>query len=155
MGLDSYLTRTHRFYNRDDVTDRIQDAIAQEFGASADFGLGMGALVVQVPVMYLRKDWPVHQWFVKNVQDGKDDCETYLVDADDLRHLHDDLEQALKYPDLGVKLFGAPWADSCEPWRLDMRAEVVENLKRELRYLKVYNQGGTHNVPYYEYHGSW
>lgn len=36
---------------------------------------------------YWRKANAIHQWFVDNVQDGKDDCKDYYVSRDDLEKL--------------------------------------------------------------------
>ncbi|MGD9157251.1 MAG: hypothetical protein PVG39_02495 [Desulfobacteraceae bacterium] len=38
---------------------------------------------------YWRKANHIHQWFVNNVQDGKDDCKRYYVPVDELKTLRD------------------------------------------------------------------
>jgi len=45
---------------------------------------------VDEEVMYWRKANHIHGWFVKNVQKGKDDCGTYLLDEHTLRVLCSD-----------------------------------------------------------------
>lgn len=47
-------------------------------------------------VGYWRKANAIHDWFVRNVQDGTDDCEEYEVSAEQLRQLRDDCQEALK-----------------------------------------------------------
>lgn len=42
---------------------------------------------VEEEVAYWRKANQVHQWFVENVQDGKDDCDTYYVSREKLADL--------------------------------------------------------------------
>lgn len=42
-------------------------------------------------VGYWRKFNALHQWFVDNIQDKKDDCEEYYVNANQLKNLLNDL----------------------------------------------------------------
>lgn len=42
-----------------------------------------------IQVAYWRKANAIHQWFVMNVQDGRDDCESYDVTIKDLERLKD------------------------------------------------------------------
>ena len=42
-----------------------------------------------------RKANAVHKWFVDNVQDGNDDCGSYVVTVDDLVKLHDVCQEVL------------------------------------------------------------
>lgn len=44
---------------------------------------------VDEEVMYWRKANHIHGWFVDNVQNGQDDCNSYYVDWDRLRELRD------------------------------------------------------------------
>lgn len=46
-------------------------------------------ITVNVNVAYWRKANAIHEWFVKNVQDGEDDCRSYWVSRDKLQELHD------------------------------------------------------------------
>jgi hypothetical protein len=46
-------------------------------------------ITVNVNVAYWRKANAIHEWFVKNVQDGEDDCKSHYVSRDMLRELHD------------------------------------------------------------------
>ncbi len=45
--------------------------------------------------MYWRKSNQIHQWFVENVQGGKDDCAEYSVSFDQLKLLSKTIEPAL------------------------------------------------------------
>ena len=45
--------------------------------------------------MYWRKSNQIHQWFVQNVQGGKDNCEEYSVSLDQLKLLSKTIEPAL------------------------------------------------------------
>ena len=42
---------------------------------------------ISIEVAYWRKANQIHGWFVKNVQDGDDDCREYYVDRDRVREL--------------------------------------------------------------------
>lgn len=55
--------------------------------------VGMGEVhderfaTVNVNVAYWRKANAIHDWFVRNVQDGEDDCKAYPVSREQLREL--------------------------------------------------------------------
>lgn len=53
---------------------------------------------------YWRKANAIHQWFVKNVQKGVDDCGTYEVTASDLGRLNNIVQQILDDRNLAAKL---------------------------------------------------
>ena len=42
---------------------------------------------IQEDVAYWRKANQIHHWFVKNIQDGEDDCREYPVSKEDLQSL--------------------------------------------------------------------
>lgn len=46
-------------------------------------------------VAYWRKASAIHRWFVENVQDGVDDCGSYLVEVEQLKQLVDTCKQVL------------------------------------------------------------
>lgn len=50
-------------------------------------------------VGYWRKANAIHDWFVRNVQDGTDNCDEYEVSAEQLRQLREDCQEALKAGD--------------------------------------------------------
>lgn len=52
--------------------------------------------VVENEVMYWRKFNAIHSWFVKNVQDGIDDCGKYSVPIETLRELLDIVIQCIE-----------------------------------------------------------
>lgn len=47
------------------------------------------------PVGYWRKTNHIHNWFVQNVQNGEDDCDTYIVSREKLIELRDACQQVL------------------------------------------------------------
>lgn len=55
---------------------------------------------VEEEVMYWRKANHIHNWFVENVQDGTDNCETYDVLPDQLKELLDVCERVIEASEL-------------------------------------------------------
>ena len=47
-------------------------------------------------LMYWRKANQIHNWFVKNCQNGVDDCERHVITVDDLKKLKELCEKILK-----------------------------------------------------------
>ena len=89
MGLDMYLyaERYLSEYDTEDaeILDRIQNLLPE-----------MGKIrTVASEVGYWRKANQIHNWFVRNVQGGEDDCRRYYVAEDQLRELLDLVEQVL------------------------------------------------------------
>jgi hypothetical protein len=48
--------------------------------------------------LYWRKVHPLHEWFVNKVQEGEDDCGTYLVELDIIKDLIEEIELFIKNP---------------------------------------------------------
>ena len=93
MGLDMYLTRKvyigQRYKHRN-----IEGAVdIRMYGGMTDkapipLATSIDKLsTIEYDLIYWRKDNAIHNWFVKNVQDGTDDCETYWVSEEQLREL--------------------------------------------------------------------
>jgi len=90
MGLDMYLEARRFVSGYAHSEEKEQDT----FRAIVE-AINMGGMhderyaTVSVNVMYWRKANAVHEWFVKNVQDGEDDCKSYYVSREKLRELAD------------------------------------------------------------------
>ena len=54
------------------------------------------AIEVTITVGYWRKANAIHNWFVKNVQGGEDDCGNYYVSRDNLVELRKECDKVLK-----------------------------------------------------------
>lgn len=59
---------------------------------------------VSVKVAYWRKANAIHHWFVKNCQDGQDDCQTVFVGREQLEELRDKARRVLADPSLASEL---------------------------------------------------
>jgi len=79
MGLDMFIWGKQRLWDISDESKELQDKVSSLFPELGDAKVN----VVEAEVAYWRKANAIHDWFVKNVQDGKDECqETYLEKAD-------------------------------------------------------------------------
>jgi hypothetical protein len=86
MGLDMFLSaKRYMWYNETELANKV--------GAPLDLPEGIQAEEVSVKAAYWRKANAIHKWFVDNVQDGKDDCESYRVERDQLLELIDICKQ--------------------------------------------------------------
>jgi hypothetical protein len=85
MGLDMYLEARKYVSSYSDISDyeAIKEIMELKTGDIPEATSGS----VSLGVMYWRKTNSVHEWFVNNVQDGKDDCGQYHVSRDKLVEL--------------------------------------------------------------------
>jgi hypothetical protein len=84
MGLDMYL-KADRHLSKYDEEDTD---IATTIGALTVKNPTYRVTSVSVMVMQWRKANAIHNWFVKNVQFGNDNCATYNVCIDDLEQFY-------------------------------------------------------------------
>lgn len=92
MGLDMYLSATKYIGNwkHDGEDERSAYRSIAESAGLKDFSCpGSPHLQVQMCVAYWRKANAIHDWFVKNVQDGKDECLAHYVSREKLTELRD------------------------------------------------------------------
>ena len=82
MGLDMYLTKkTYISRYNDDIEITIKkNGVDMEIDTERIKG-------VVEEVGYWRKFNALHNWFVKNCQDGTDDCDEYIVEQDKIDEL--------------------------------------------------------------------
>jgi hypothetical protein len=71
-----------------DLTNDKQDLVEIEPDGTRVFGVASDRILeIEESVMDWRKANHIHAWFVKNVQDGTDDCKSYHVSWTKLREL--------------------------------------------------------------------
>lgn len=94
MGLDMYL-RGKRYLFDKEVEEHSFDDVLKFTG-------GRKPKEITFMLGYWRKANAIHNWFVKNVQGGEDDCGEYLVQFSELVKLRDACKEALdnKNPDI-------------------------------------------------------
>lgn len=93
MGLDMYLEKRTYVKNWDFQKPEERHEITVKKG---------GEIVEEVG--YWRKANAVHAWFVENVQDGRDECQTSYVDGGSLRKLLELVNQVLADHSLAPEL---------------------------------------------------
>ncbi len=100
MGLDMFITGKQRIWGITDESIELQNNVSASFPELGDAKVN----VVEAEIGYWRKANAIHNWFVKNVQDGEDDCkEAYLNKADLERLLYvinEVLQDTSKAPEL-------------------------------------------------------
>ena len=97
MGLDQYLyakkyTSDSAIFNKIEIFDQLK----QTLGTDVAFLTKRNpSISVEMKVGQWRKSNQIHQYFVNNCQDGRDDCREYYVDRENLVGLLDLCKQVL------------------------------------------------------------
>ena len=90
MGLDMYL-HAERYVTgydfRGPVEQKLYRSVVSLVGLAKGIDPETPSGTVSITVAYWRKANQIHQWFVENVQSGKDDCERYYVSREQLQEL--------------------------------------------------------------------
>lgn len=153
MGLDMYMT-AERFLSehfQDEDVNTIA-AIGKLFPELSD---DTKPQTVIIEAAYWRKANAIHAWFVKNVQDGVDDCGKYYVAREQLQELMDSVNMVINDNSMADTLlppqagffFGNTEVDD---WYLqDMKStkEMLEPL--------IANEGMKEKCWEFYYHSSW
>lgn len=156
MGLDMYLDK-HVYlgwdheHNRKKVEGGLPDL--------SKYGIKSNKVVhVCERAIYWRKVNAIHQWFVKNVQDGVDDCKDYYVDIEKLEELLNIINDVLDnreranmiLPTQGGFFFGSTAYDEYY-WE-----DLVYTRDELIRILKEDAEETENNIyASYYYHSSW
>lgn len=89
MGLDMFLTAKKFIWSTErEPKQKIVEEMLPEIK-------GMELRHIEVEAIYWRKANHIHKWFVDNVQNGVDECETYPVSIDKLKELLAVIERVL------------------------------------------------------------
>lgn len=152
MGLDSYLHAKRYVSEYNEDTKEI-DKQLQEITKNIRGEMGDLEYIVTV-AMYWRKANAIHNWFVKNVQGGIDDCVEYYVPIEALKCLLSDIIECLhdnsKIPDLSPPtsrfFFGSTEID-------EYFIKTLEITRDRLMYL--INQSGEGYIWEFSYRSSW
>ena len=133
MGLDMYLNAELYVSDYKDEDKPLEEAIKENVPG----GLGkFRPKNVTFELIYWRKANAIHNWFVQNVQEGKDDCGDYYVSLEKLKELKESCEKVLKdnklAPDLlpSVKgfFFGSYTYDEYYERDLERTVEVLNKI---------------------------
>lgn len=152
LALEMYLEARRPIPPGDPILEPVRDAISYAIGYAPpvekpgnDPAL-MEVSAVVVRVGHWRKFWPLHNWFVNNVQDGNDDSRPVLVSDQQLEELEENLDQVDDDPDSAGEFF---MDDNDEDVRLDPN-EVDFTLRVIVQARKLQAQGWD-----IYYRGSW
>lgn len=97
MGLDMYLTRKTYAKNWDHMTPEERHEITVKLGGKTHPTIKPSRICyVEEQMGYWRKANAIHAWFVRNVQDGKDECQESYVEPKQLQALLELCEECLK-----------------------------------------------------------
>lgn len=92
------------------------DAVTSAFGLDRSSIPEMTSFNIEFNVAYWRKANSIHGWFVKNIQDGTDDCGEYPVSRIHLEELVTICRRILVHSDLGDPVTVEGWGDSWEEY---------------------------------------
>lgn len=159
MGLDMYL-EARRFvsgYNHSGEEEKekfrqIVDAVDMADVNDERFA------TVSVNVAYWRKANAIHDWFVREVQNGEDDCKTYHVSREKLMELEELCRQVVRSgePEVAAELlptasgffFGTTDYDEYYFEQIEWTAQRLAEILTKLP------DGGMRGVDFY-YNSSW
>lgn len=156
MGLDMYFKgkRYLSKYNGQEDT-KLAEAIQQRFpelqGIESRWGDSTCIEQITADLGYWRKANAIHGWFVKNIQDGNDDCGSYYVSRESMQELRDLCQRVLDFKHLAEELlppqsgffFGGTSLD--QSYYDDLQA-TVEIIDQALKLPDSWE---------FEYHASW
>lgn len=131
MGLDMYLYAERYIYDGEEK--ELKDKISETFPDTAEFGIKK----ITYDVGYWRKANAIHAWFVKNVQDGVDDCNPHYVTDKDLKKLLADCKACLMDSSMIMELlppqdgffFGSTSVDEDYYEDLKNTIEIIERIR--------------------------
>ena len=89
MGLDMYLEADVSIceYEKSPQATALREAVKQNFEGLYNPNNSFIGGKVTIPLAYWRKSNQIHAWFVKNVQEGVDECERSYVEREKLEAL--------------------------------------------------------------------
>ncbi len=93
MGLDMYLRASKYIGGWEHGKDKAFDKLVKLIGVAPT--KDSPAFNVDVTIGYWRKANAIHNWFVKKVQDGKDECQEAYVTREQLTELKNDCLKVL------------------------------------------------------------
>lgn len=149
MGLDMYLYAKRYLWSWDEASEDkvISDEVQKLAKIPSDFQVKE----IKIEAAYWRKANQIHQWFVKNIQEGEDDCGNYdvvrqdLIDLRDLcvKILADRSLAATELPTASGFFFGSTEYDD---WYYQDLEQTVERLDKVIALGNEWD---------FEYHSSW
>jgi len=143
MGLDMYLTKKTYIKNWDYMKPAEKHEISIKRGGKERTDIKPERVSeIEEEIMYWRKVNAIHAWFVKNVQEGEDDCKSYCVEYEQLKELRDTIRKVLKNHDLAEELlptqvgffFGGEAYDDYYFSELERTEKVLSEIIKDQRH---------------------
>jgi len=100
MGLDMYLNAERYLWSHEEGDKQISENIGQLIGLPTDGKVK----TITVEAGYWRKSNQIHNWFVANVQEGKDECQDSYVSREQLKELREVCQKVLDNNELAEQL---------------------------------------------------
>ncbi len=161
MGLDMYLSKKTYVQHWDHHSpEETYNVKVTRGGEPVDHIQPNRVSYVEEQVGYWRKSNQIHKWFVDTIQDGNDNCGTYVVEIDDLMNLLDLCKQVRDTPEKAEELlpphggcfFGDVSIDQYYFHDINHTIEILEGVLSE----KVFDKDGREYYPAdFYYHSSW
>lgn len=137
MGLDMYFSAKKymsKYFDPADV-ERIEK-VNDIFGVVGIEDEDYGAQEVTFRVAYWRKANAIHEWFVRNCQDGRDECQEAWVSREQMQELIDICRQIIADPKKAEELlptrsgffFGSTEYDEWYMGQLQFTADRLEKV---------------------------
>lgn len=149
MGLDQYLYareyisgKNHKRTDEGDYISEDNPAFVSVLEAvnltGEEVADDFPALTVEVKVAQWRKAWQIHNWFVREIQDGDDNCKDYYVSREQLIDLRNLCQQVLDNPESAEDLLPDPYpsADGDDEWSKYQLNHTISQLDKLLNNSK-------------------
>jgi hypothetical protein len=146
MGLDMYFSAKKYMSKYFDTADvkRIEQ-VNDIFGVTGIEDEDYGAQEVTFRVAYWRKANAIHEWFVKNCQDGRDECQEAWVSREQMQELIEICKQIIADPKKADDLlptasgffFGSTEYDEWYMGQLQYTAERMEKILKDPAFAKA------------------
>lgn len=108
---------------------------------------------IEEEIGYWRKANHIHNWFVENVQDGNDDCDTYSVSIEDLKELLDICTKILEDNSLAEELL--PRTQGFFFGSIEYDEYYYDSIRYTISVLKEAIEGFIPGITMYYYRSSW
>lgn len=149
MGLDMYLKARRWIRSYDDKEKALGESLSRMMPELENIGIPVQEITIEAA--YWRKANAIHDWFVREIQDNKDDCGAYEVSREKLGELKKLCQRVLDFKHLGNELLptrpGFFFGDTeYNEWYFEDLNSTISQLDRAL---------GLPDQWYFEYHASW
>ena len=154
MGLDMYLNK-RVFIGANYKYRKVKGNINITMGEDdTPININFNKLdIIEEEIGYWRKANHIHNWFVENVQDGNDDCDTYSVSLEDLKELLNVCNKILEDSSLAEELL--PRTQGFFFGSIEYDEYYYDSIRYTISVLKEAIEGFIPGITTYYYRSSW